>query len=158
MDIRIGQGLDVHRFITGRRLVIGGIEIPYHLGLDGHSDADVLLHAIIDALLGATGRGDIGTLFPDTESRWKDADSRELLHHAWGEVKRDGWHVINIDCTLLAQVPRLLPHIEAMKGVIAPLLDIDTSRIGIKATTTEKLGAVGREEGIVASAVALLGR
>ena len=158
MDIRIGQGLDVHRFVAGRRLVIGGIEIPYHLGLDGHSDADVLLHAIIDALLGATGRGDIGTLFPDTESQWKNADSRELLRHAWGEVKRDGWSVINIDCTLLAQVPRLLPHIEAMKEAIAPLLEIDPSRIGIKATTTEKLGAVGREEGIVASAVALLRR
>ena len=158
MQLRVGQGIDVHRFAAGRRLVIGGVTIPYERGLDGHSDADVLLHSITDALLGAAGKGDLGTYFPDTDQKWKDADSRELLRIAWKEVKEEGWRVQNVDSTILAEAPRMFPHIEKMRENISSDLGITVSQCAIKATTTETIGAVGRKEGVMASSVILLTR
>jgi len=157
-SLRIGQGIDVHPLVNGRRCVIGGVDIPCDRGLDGHSDADVLLHAIIDALLGAAGHGDIGTLFPNTDRQWKGAASTELLRLAWQRLSSEGWRVLNIDCCVLAEVPKLLPHIAQMKERIATLLGIQSAAVGIKATTTERLGFVGREEGIMAQAVVLIAR
>ena len=155
-SLRIGQGIDVHPLVKGRRCVIGGVEIPSDRGLDGHSDADVLLHAITDALLGAAGHADIGTLFPNTDLKWKGAASTELVRQVWHTLSLDGWHVVNVDCVVLAEVPKLQPHIAAMKACIAELLGVGVTSIGIKATTTERLGFVGREEGIMAQAVVLL--
>ncbi len=154
--MRIGQGFDVHAFSKGRPLIIGGVTIPYEKGLLGHSDADVLLHAITDALLGAAGEGDIGKHFPDTDPAYKDADSKRLLLDSWKLVEKKGYSLGNIDCTIIAQKPKMLPYIEEMRGVIAGIFDVDVDRINVKATTTEKLGFPGREEGIAAQAVVLI--
>lgn len=158
MNLRIGQGIDVHRFAQGRDLIIGGIKIPYELGLEGHSDADVLLHALTDAILGAAGEGDIGTWFPDTDSQWKGASSIMLLERVWANLKEKGWRVINVDSTIIAQAPKLAPYISSMKEIIARVLEIEASACGIKATTSERLGYEGRKEGITAHAIALLCR
>lgn len=156
MNLRIGQGYDVHPLVPGRRLVIGGVEIPFALGLLGHSDADVLLHAITDALLGAAGLGDIGRLFPDTDAAHKDADSRALLRAALARVHAAGWRVVNVDATVVAQQPRIAPYVPAMQSAIAACLDVDPAAVNIKAKTHERLGFEGRSEGIVAQAVILL--
>lgn len=153
---RIGQGFDVHQLTEGRPLIIGGITIPYEKGLLGHSDADVLLHTIADACLGAIGAGDIGKHFPDTDPAFKDADSAKLLEHVYEIVQEAGFMLVNADCTIIAQKPKMAPHIDAMKQRIAELLRSDCSQINVKATTTEKLGFTGREEGIAAQAVVLL--
>lgn len=155
--IRVGHGFDVHRLVAGRPLIIGGVEIPFEKGLEGHSDADVLVHAIMDALLGAAGLGDIGRHFPPSDDKYKDADSLKLLQEVWRMVQAAGYRVIvNIDATIVAQRPRFSEHIPAMCKRIAAGLGSDTSRINIKATTTEHLGFVGREEGIAAEAVCLI--
>ncbi|AGT30545.1 2-C-methyl-D-erythritol 2,4-cyclodiphosphate synthase [Geobacillus genomosp. 3] len=153
---RIGQGFDVHQLVEGRPLIIGGVHIPYEKGLLGHSDADVLLHAVADACLGAIGAGDIGRHFPDTDPRYKDADSTELLAHVWTLVRQEGYALVNADCIIIAQKPKMAPHIEEMKAVIARLLEAERSQVNVKATTTEKLGFTGREEGIAAQVVVLL--
>ncbi len=156
-NLRTGQGYDVHRLVAGRRLVIGGVDIPHDKGLLGHSDADVLMHAVADALLGAGGLGDIGRHFPPTDDRFKDADSGELLAEVWRLLKAKGFaRVENIDSVIMAEQPKMSAHIPAMKENIARILETDPSRIGVKATTTEGLGFVGREEGIAASAVCLI--
>ncbi len=158
MDIRIGQGVDIHRFAEGRRCVLGGVEIPHSVGLLGHSDADVLIHALMDAILGASGQRDIGYLFPDTDSAFKDADSCVLLKRVWDLATKEGWTLNNADISLLAEAPRIKPYVTQMQTRIAEVLGCDSAQITIKATTTEKLGFVGREEGIVAMAVVLLSR
>ncbi|ADC49744.1 2-C-methyl-D-erythritol 2,4-cyclodiphosphate synthase [Alkalihalophilus pseudofirmus OF4] len=154
--IRIGQGYDVHQLVEGRPLIIGGITIPYEKGLLGHSDADVLLHTIADAVLGAVAEGDIGKHFPDTDPEFKDADSAKLLTHVWGIVKEKGYELGNIDCTIIAQKPKMAPHINEMRQRIAELLEADISQVNVKATTTEKLGFTGRGEGIASLATVLL--
>lgn len=154
--MRIGQGFDVHEFDDNRPLIIGGIEIPYERGLIGHSDADVLLHTITDAALGAIGEGDIGRHFPDTDPEFKDADSAKLLEHIWKLVDARGYKLGNIDCTIMAQKPKMAPYIETIRTRIAELLQADVSQVNVKATTTEKLGFVGREEGIASMATILL--
>lgn len=156
MMYRIGQGFDVHQFAEGRPLIIGGINIPYEKGLLGHSDADVLLHAIADACLGAIGEGDIGKHFPDTDKAYKDADSAILLQRVWELVRQHGYTLVNIDCTIIAQKPKMAPYIPNMQKRIAELLEGNVSQVNVKATTTEKLGFTGREEGIAAQAVVLL--
>ncbi|MDP2107645.1 MAG: 2-C-methyl-D-erythritol 2,4-cyclodiphosphate synthase [Rhodocyclaceae bacterium] len=156
MDIRIGQGYDVHPLVPGRALIVGGVTIPYSMGLHGHSDADVLLHAITDALLGAAGLGDIGRMFPDSEVRWQGADSRMLLRDALAAVRTAGWRVGNIDCTVIAQAPRIAPYVAQMREHIAADLGIAPERVNVKGKTTERLGFTGRGEGIAAEAVALL--
>lgn len=153
---RVGQGFDVHAFQEGRPLIIGGIEIPHSKGLLGHSDADVLLHAITDAALGAIGEGDIGRHFPDTDPEYKDADSAKLLEYIWKMVEEKGYVLGNVDCTIMAQRPKMAPYIEQMRNRIAELLHAEPSRVNVKATTTEKLGFVGREEGIASLATILL--
>ncbi len=158
MDIRVGQGFDVHAFAENRRLVVGGVDIPYEKGLLGHSDADVLLHAICDALLGAAGLGDIGKHFPDTDARFKNIDSRALLRDVAARIQSLGWQVGNVDATLIAQAPKMAPHIPAMTQNIAADLGVTRDRVSVKATTTEKLGFAGRGEGIAAQAVCLLTR
>jgi 2-C-methyl-D-erythritol 2,4-cyclodiphosphate synthase len=154
--MRIGQGFDVHPLVAGRKLVIGGVEIPYHKGLDGHSDADVLLHAICDALLGAAALGDIGRHYPDTDAAYAGADSRGLLRDVAQKLREKKLKVINVDATILAQAPRMAPHMERMIANIAADLGIAPGAINIKATTTEQLGFIGRLEGIAAQAIALL--
>ncbi len=154
--IRVGLGFDVHALVPGRPLKVGGIEIESPLGLLGHSDADVLLHAITDALLGAAGMGDIGRLFPDTDRRHKDADSLELLRIAAGRVSAAGWTVANIDAVVIAQRPRIAPYVARMQARIAPVLGVAPDAVGIKGKSTEHLGFTGRGEGIAAQAVALL--
>lgn len=156
MNIRIGHGFDVHAFAEGRRLIIGGVDIPYDRGLLGHSDADVLLHAICDALLGAAALGDIGKHFPDSDPRFKGIDSRKLLRHVAELLDGRGWKVGNVDATVIAQAPRMAPHIAAMREHIAMDIGIAAEQVNVKATTTEKLGFTGREEGIAAEAVCLL--
>jgi 2-C-methyl-D-erythritol 2,4-cyclodiphosphate synthase len=156
MKLRIGQGYDVHALVPGRRLLIGGVEIPHTHGLLGHSDADVLLHAITDAVLGAAGLGDIGRLFPDTDAAHAGADSRELLRTAMARVHEAGWRVVNLDATVVAQQPRLAPHVPAMQAAIAACLGIEPAAVNVKAKTHERLGFEGRSEGIVAQAVVLL--
>ena len=156
--MRIGQGFDVHAFAEGRPLILGGIEIPHERGLLGHSDADVLLHTIADAALGAIAAGDIGKHFPDTDPAFKDADSKVLLQHVWKLVKAEGYVLGNVDATVMAQRPKLRPYIDEMRAVIAELLEADMNQVNVKATTTEKLGFTGREEGIAAQAVILLNR
>jgi len=153
---RIGQGYDVHQLVENRPLIIGGISIPFHKGLLGHSDADVLLHTIADACLGAIGAGDIGKHFPDTDPNFKDADSAVLLQHVWKLIKKEGYTLGNIDCTVIAQKPKMAPYIEQIRIRVAELLEGSVSQVNIKATTTEKLGFTGREEGIAAQAVVLL--
>jgi 2-C-methyl-D-erythritol 2,4-cyclodiphosphate synthase len=154
--MRIGQGFDVHALVEGRRLIIGGVDIPYQLGLAGHSDADVLLHAICDALLGAIGQGDIGRHFPDNDAAFKGIDSRKLLREVLRLVALKGFHVVNIDATIIAQAPKMAPHIPQMEANIAADLCMDNEAVNVKATTTEKLGYTGRGEGIAAQAVCLL--
>ncbi|HEX6155377.1 MAG TPA: 2-C-methyl-D-erythritol 2,4-cyclodiphosphate synthase [Burkholderiales bacterium] len=154
--MRIGQGFDVHPLAEGRKLIIGGVEIAYHKGLDGHSDADVLLHAICDALLGAAGLGDIGRHYPDTDASYAGVDSRALLRDVAQKLQTKKLKVVNIDATILAQAPRMAPHMARMIANIAADLAIEPGQINIKATTTEQLGFIGRLEGIAAQAVALL--
>jgi 2-C-methyl-D-erythritol 2,4-cyclodiphosphate synthase len=153
---RIGQGFDVHALVAGRRLVLGGVVIPFDRGLEGHSDADVLLHAVIDALLGAAALGDIGRHFPDTDARYRDADSRALLREVRAKLAQARLRACNVDATVIAQAPRLAPHVDAMVANIAADLGLARDRVNVKATTTEKLGFTGRGEGIAAMAVALL--
>ena len=157
-SIRIGQGFDVHALVAGRKLIIGGVEIPYHLGLAGHSDADVLLHAICDALLGAAGLGDIGQHFPDTDARYQGIDSRALLREVSRLVRGQGYDVSNLDATIIAQAPKMAPHIAQMVAHISADLGIKIDYINIKATTTERLGFTGRGDGIAAQAVCLIER
>jgi 2-C-methyl-D-erythritol 2,4-cyclodiphosphate synthase len=156
MTFRIGNGFDVHAFVPGRPLILGGVTIPHDRGLDGHSDADVLLHAIADAILGALALGDIGMHFPDTDARFRGADSRVLLRHVFALAFDGGWEIGNVDATLIAQVPKISPHVAAMRANLASDLDCDETRISVKATTTEHLGFTGREEGIAALATVLL--
>jgi len=156
MKIRVGHGFDVHAMVPGRPLLLGGVEIASARGLLGHSDADVLLHAIADALLGAAALGDIGQLFPDTDSAYKNADSRLLLQHAAQRVRGAGWRIENIDATVVADAPRIAPHVAAMCQAIAASCEIAASAVSVKGKTTEKLGFTGRGEGIAAMAVALL--
>lgn len=153
---RIGQGYDCHALAAGRKLVIGGVTIPHHAGLLGHSDADVLLHAITDALFGAAGLGDIGRHFPDTDQAYAGANSRLLLRQAGKRVKAAGYKVGNIDATIIAQAPKMAPHIEQMQNNIAEDLELDKTQVNIKAKTNEKLGYLGREEGIAADAAVLI--
>jgi 2-C-methyl-D-erythritol 2,4-cyclodiphosphate synthase len=156
MAYRIGSGIDFHRLAEGRKLWIGGIEIPHYKGAVGHSDADVLLHAICDALLGALCLGDIGLHFPDTSPDFKDIDSKILLKRTFALIREEGYSIVNIDSTLCLEVPKIKPYVEAMRKTIAAILEIAVTDISIKATTTEKMGFAGREEGLVAYATALL--
>lgn len=156
MGLRIGSGVDFHQLVEGRTLFIGGVAIPHHKGALGHSDADVLLHAICDALLGALALGDIGTHFPDTSSEFKNIDSKILLQTSYQKIKELGYRVINVDSTLCLQAPKIKPYIAEMQKVIAAILEIELGDVSIKATTTEELGFVGREEGLVAYATVLL--
>jgi 2-C-methyl-D-erythritol 2,4-cyclodiphosphate synthase len=156
MNMRIGQGFDVHQLVEGRKLIVGGVEIPHDKGLLGHSDADVLLHAICDALLGAAALGDIGRHFADTDARFKNIDSRILLREAMHLVREQGFRVGNVDATIIAQEPRMATHILQMVANIAADLRVEKSAVNVKATTTEKLGLTGRGEGIAAQAVVLL--
>lgn len=156
MNIRVGQGYDVHQLVEGRDLILGGVNIPFEKGLLGHSDADALLHAITDALLGAAGLGDIGSHFPDTTAEFKDADSRVLLREAYQSVQALGWKVVNVDTTVIAQKPKLAPHIPAMRANIAADLGLPESCVNIKGKTNEKLGYLGRMEAIEAQAAVLL--
>ena len=153
---RIGNGYDVHRLIEGRKLILGGVDIPHGLGLDGHSDADVLCHALCDSLLGAAGAGDLGKYFPNTEAKWKGVSSLVLLEKIGEIVTKRGYQIANVDTTIVAQQPKLVSHIEAMTNNIAKTLRIDPDQVNIKATTTERLGFLGRGEGIAAYAVVLL--
>lgn len=154
--MRIGIGYDVHKFKAGRDLIIGGVKIDYELGLDGHSDADVLLHAICDALLGAAALGDIGKLYPDNDDRFKGADSRLLLKDTYDRVKLCGYRLVNLDCIIIAQRPKMSPHIDAMRKIIADTLDADISQISVKATTEEGLGFTGAMQGIAAKVAVLI--
>ncbi len=156
MDIRLGNGFDVHRLVEGRRCIICGVDIPSPLGLLGHSDADVALHALCDALLGAVALGDIGQHFPDTDERWAGADSRRLLRAVVAMIADRGYTVSNVDITIIAQKPKMAPYIEQMRANVAADLAIDIDRVSVKATTTERLGFTGRGEGIAAQATALL--
>lgn len=155
---RIGLGYDVHAFAEGRKLIIGGVDIPFEKGLDGHSDADVLTHAIMDALVGALRAGDIGKLFPDTDPAYEGADSIELLRQVGKLVEECGWHIVDIDSVVMIQEPKMAPHREAMRANVAAALGIPAESVGIKATTTEWLGYEGRGEGVSAQAVCLLER
>ncbi|HMO17265.1 MAG TPA: 2-C-methyl-D-erythritol 2,4-cyclodiphosphate synthase [Oligoflexia bacterium] len=158
-DIRIGYGIDIHQFQVGRPLILGGCHIASEKGLMGHSDADVLLHSITDAILGALALGDIGSWFPDTDPEYKNADSKVLLSTVWNKVHSiDGWNLVNLDCTVILEKPKLRFYIDQMRESVAGILDADISRVSIKATTSEKLGFVGREEGISAQAVVLISR
>jgi 2-C-methyl-D-erythritol 2,4-cyclodiphosphate synthase len=155
-SFRIGNGYDVHRLVAGRKLILGGVEVPHDQGLDGHSDADALCHAICDALLGAVGAGDIGHYFPDTDPQWKNISSLVLLEKVGQVVKEQGYRISNTDAIIVAQQPKLAPYIDRMKQNIAKALVIGPGQVNVKATTTEKLGFTGREEGIAADAVALV--
>jgi 2-C-methyl-D-erythritol 2,4-cyclodiphosphate synthase len=152
--VHVGIGYDVHALVAGRKLILGGVEIPHPKGLDGHSDADVLMHAICDAILGALGEADIGHFFPNTDPRWRGAPSKVFLEEAARQVRNREGQIVNVDATLIAEEPKLFPHIQAMKGNIAAALGVTAAQIGIKATTNEHLGFIGREEGIAAMAVA----
>lgn len=154
--MRIGQGFDVHAFGEGDAVILGGVEIPHSHGLKAHSDGDVLLHALADALLGAVSLGDIGHLFPDTSEEWAGADSRDLLRRVMARVLEEGFSVVNVDTTIIAQAPKMAPHVEAMRMNIAEDLGVPVNRVSVKATTTEKLGFTGRGEGIACQAVCLL--
>ena len=158
MNMRIGEGWDVHALVPGRPLILGGVRVPHHLGLLGHSDADVLLHAITDALLGAAGLGDIGRHFPDTDPAFQAADSLVLLAEAMGRVRAQGWELSNLDSTVIAQAPKLAPHIGAMCAAIAKALAVEATRVNVKAKTAEKLGPVGQGHSMEARAVVMLHR
>jgi 2-C-methyl-D-erythritol 2,4-cyclodiphosphate synthase len=150
----VGIGYDSHRLAAGRRLVVGGVEIPYERGLDGHSDSDVLAHAVIDALLGAAGLGDIGEHFPDTDERWRDADSIALLEAVVEMVRAERLEIVNVDCTVIMEAPKLAPHRQAIRERLAAVLGLETRRVNVKASTGERMGFVGRGEGVAALAVA----
>jgi 2-C-methyl-D-erythritol 2,4-cyclodiphosphate synthase len=156
MNIRVGQGVDIHQLVEGRDFWLGGILIPHHKGALGHSDADVLIHAICDAILGAANLGDIGEHFPDTDSKFKGIDSKILLRHVTDLMKSKGWKIGNVDSSLILEKPKIKPHIPAMKEILAPLMNIEVDALSIKATTNEKMGYVGREEGILAFASVLI--
>jgi 2-C-methyl-D-erythritol 2,4-cyclodiphosphate synthase len=158
MTIRIGQGFDVHQLVEGRKCIIGGVDIPYEKGLLGHSDADVLLHAVADAILGALALGDIGKHFPDTSAEYKDADSLALLKRVWSLAVERGYMLGNLDATIIAQAPKMAPHIPQMVAIIAAALEAEAGQVNVKATTSEKLGFTGRGEGIAAQAVVCLTR
>lgn len=160
MQLRIGNGYDIHRLVPGRPLILGGelLQHPEGLGLDGHSDADVLVHAVMDALLGALSLGDIGLHFPPDDERWRGADSLVLLQQVAALVQREGWQVVNVDSVVVAERPKLKPHVPAMRAAIAARLGVAPEQVGVKATTNERLGPTGREEGIACHAVALLQR
>ena len=158
MQFRVGLGHDIHRLASGRKLLLGGVPIEFDKGPVGHSDADVLLHAVTDALLGAAGLGDIGQWFPDTDERWKGADSAELLKTTVGEVRGRGWQIVNLDCTVSAERPKLTPHKPKIQGRLAELLGVDIAAVNVKAKTGEQVGPVGRGEAIAADAVVLLSR
>jgi 2-C-methyl-D-erythritol 2,4-cyclodiphosphate synthase len=158
MNIRIGNGYDIHQLVPDRPLILGGVKIPHSLGLLGHSDADVLTHAIMDALLGALGLGDIGHYFPPSDPKWEGADSILLLAQVLSIIQAQGWLIGNIDSTIVAEQPKLKPHLKSMRSSLAKAMAIDLDQVSIKATTNEKLGPVGREEGICAYAIALLVR
>jgi 2-C-methyl-D-erythritol 2,4-cyclodiphosphate synthase len=152
--VHVGIGYDVHALVAGRKLILGGVDIPHTKGLDGHSDADALMHAICDAVLGALGEVDIGHFFPNTDARWKNAPSKVFLEEAARQVAKRGGKIVNVDATLIAQAPKVFPHIAAMKKNLAAALGVPEKKIGVKATTNEGLGFAGREEGIAAMAVA----
>ena len=156
MNYRTGIGFDVHAFADDRKLIIGGVDIPYEKGLAGHSDADVLLHSITDALLGSLALGDLGKHFPDTDQKYKDADSKVLLKHSYNLIKKKGYKIGNIDSVVSAQKPKLAPYIDDMRKVISSLVDTEIENVSVKATTTEKLGFVGREEGVTAFSTVLV--
>jgi 2-C-methyl-D-erythritol 2,4-cyclodiphosphate synthase len=156
LDLRVGHGHDTHRLTRGRSLILGGVTIDYERGLEGHSDADVLLHAIIDAVFGAAGLGDIGQWFPDTDPKWAGADSAQLLSTAVNEVRRKNWKIANLDCTISAEEPRISPHRAAIRSRVAELLGVPTETVNVKAKTGEGVGPVGRKEAISADAVVLL--
>jgi 2-C-methyl-D-erythritol 2,4-cyclodiphosphate synthase len=158
MDLRVGQGYDIHRLVAGRRLILGGEEIPFDRGLEGFSDADVLLHALGDAILGAAGLGDLGTHFPPGDPQWQDADSLKLLERICDLAKAKGFRLVNCDLTLVAEAPKIAPYGDSIRRRIAGVLAVDISAVGLKATTNEGLGAIGRGEGMAALAVALLER
>ena len=158
MNFRIGEGWDIHALVAGRKLMLGGIEVPYHLGLLGHSDADVLLHAITDALLGAAALGDIGTHFPDTDAQFKGADSSVLLAEAARRVRAKGYEIGNVDCTIIAQAPKLMPFMSAIRASVAQTLGIEVDQVNVKAKTAEKMGPVGLGQAMEARAVVLLMR
>ncbi len=155
-EVRVGLGYDAHRLVSGRPLILGGVEIPHHLGLSGHSDADVLTHAIGDALLGAVGAGDLGRHFPDTDPAYKGISSLILLERIMAVVRERGWRPVNVDAAIVAQAPRLAPHIPQMAGKLSPILGLSPEDVNLKATTTESMGFTGREEGIAAYAVVLV--
>jgi len=157
-DLRIGLGIDAHALAEGVPLVLGGIALDHPRGLSGHSDGDVIAHALVDALLGAAGLGDIGSLFPSGDERWHGADSLDLLREAYRRVTAAGWTLVNADCVLVGEEPRIAPHREQMRARLAGALDVDTERVNVRATTTDRLGFTGRGEGLAAQAVALLGR
>lgn len=154
--VRVGQGYDVHEFTDGDHVMLGGVRVPHNRAIKAHSDGDVLLHALCDALLGAAGLGDIGMHFPDSDSQWRGADSRTFLRHVHSLLRNRGWRVVNVDTTVLAEAPRLGKHRDAMRAAIAADLGIDTACVNIKATTTEGLGYIGRREGIACQAIALI--
>jgi 2-C-methyl-D-erythritol 2,4-cyclodiphosphate synthase len=156
MNLRIGNGYDIHQLVSDRPLILGGVHIPHHLGLLGHSDADVLTHALMDAMLGALSLGDIGHYFPPTDPQWKGADSLKLLAQVNQLVRSKGWQISNLDSVIVAERPKIKPHIQSMRVQLADVLQLSPDQVGIKATTNEKMDAVGREEGIAAYAVALL--
>lgn len=156
--MRIGLGYDVHRLVAGRPLILGGVHLESDVGLDGHSDADVLLHAIADALLGAAALGDIGLHFPDTDETWRGANSLELLREVVSLIGSEGYRVVNVDATVVLERPRLRPHIDAMRETIAGALEVELADVSVKATTSERIGFVGREEGVAAQAVCLIDR
>jgi len=158
VKLRVGQGFDIHRLVAGRRLVLGGVEIPFGRGLDGHSDADVVLHALCDALLGAAGLEDIGQMFPPSDPAWKDAEGRKLVSIVMDAIRRERFSVVNCDLTVVAEAPKIGPYRTAMRESIASALGVAKEAVGLKATTNERLGALGREEGIAAFAVVLLER
>lgn len=157
-DIRIGHGYDVHRYCEGRNLILGGVRIPYEMGLLGHSDADVLVHAVMDAVIGALGLGDIGKHFPDTDGAYKDIDSMLLAKKVYGLLIEQGYYIVNIDATVIAQKPKLAPYIEQMKSNIAEVFGISADRVNVKATTEEKLGFTGRLEGVSSHAVCIIAK
>ena len=158
MELRVGQGIDVHRFAKDRNLILGGVEIPSEFGLLGHSDADVLIHSIVDAMLGAAGKPDIGTYFPSEDPKWKDADSSLFLREAVRILSDDGWKIVNIDCNVLIEVPKLLPHMDKIKQSLSSIIGISKEQVSVKAGTMEKMGFIGSKEGAMATAVVLIQR
>jgi len=158
MDLRVGQGYDVHSFCEGDHLTLGGVVIPYDKAFQAHSDGDVLIHALCDALLGALALGDIGKHFPDTDAAYTNIDSRKLLTHVYALIAEKGWHLVNADCTIIAQSPKMSPYIESMRANISQDVKVSVEQVSVKATTTEKLGFEGRQEGVAAQVIVLLSK